>query len=78
MVFTIPQTCSGTKGDTMVYFKTEKGRDAVQSVKLPTTEWLPGHIYTYTLLMAPKSKIEVLISIKDWEGVEINEDIYIQ
>ena len=78
MVFTIPQTCSGTKGDTMVYFKTEKGRDAVQSVKLPTTEWLPGHIYTYTLLMAPTSKIEVLISIKDWEGVEINEDIYIQ
>ena len=78
MVFTIPQTCSGTKGDTMVYFKTEKGRDAVQSVKLPTTEWLPGYIYTYTLLMAPTSKIEVLISIKDWEGVEINEDIYIQ
>lgn len=78
MVFTIPQTCSGTKGDTIVYFKTEKGGDAVQSVKLPTTEWLPGHIYTYTLLMAPTSKIEVLISIKDWEGVEINEDIYIQ
>lgn len=78
MVFTIPQTCSGTKGDTMVYFKTENGRDAVQSVKLPTTEWLPGHIYTYTLLMAPTSKIEVLISIKNWEGVEINEDIYIQ
>lgn len=77
MVFAIPQTCSGAKGETKVYFKTEKGGAAIQSVTLPTTDWLPGHIYTYTLLMAPTSKIDVLISIKPWEGVEINEDIHI-
>ena len=77
MVFTIPQTCSGSKGDTFVSFKTREGGETIQTVKLPTTEWLPGHIYTYTLLMAPKSRIDVLISIKDWEGVEINEDIHI-
>ena len=77
MVFAIPQTCSGAKGETKVYFKTKKGGDAIQSVTLPTTDWLPGHIYTYTLLMAPTSKIDVLISIKPWEGVEINEDIHI-
>ena len=77
MVFAIPQTCSGAKGETTVFFKTEKGGDAIQSVTLPTTDWLPGHIYTYTLLMPPTSKIQVLISIKPWEGVEINEDIHI-
>ena len=77
MVFAIPQTCSGAKGETKVYFKTAKGGDAIQSVTLPTTDWLPGHIYTYTLLMPPTSKIHVLISIKPWEGVEINEDIHI-
>lgn len=77
MVFTIPQTCSGTRGNTVIYFKTKQGGDAVQAVKIPQTEWLPGHIYTYTLLISPTSNIEVLISIKDWEAVEINEDIHI-
>ncbi|MGN1225707.1 MAG: fimbrillin family protein, partial [Candidatus Cryptobacteroides sp.] len=76
VVFAIPQSSSGTKGPTKAYFTTTKGGDAVNEITLPAVKWEPGVIYDYTFIIS-QSKIEVQISIKDWELVEINEDIHI-
>ncbi|MGN0188454.1 MAG: fimbrillin family protein [Candidatus Cryptobacteroides sp.] len=76
MAFAIPQVSSGGETPTTAHFRTQKGGDAVHSVLLPSVEWKPGVIYTYTFVVS-QSKIEVKITIKDWEIVEVNEDIHI-
>ena len=77
VVLAIPQEISSTAEKlTSVHFTTSKGGAADHYANLPATEWEPGKIYTYTLLIE-KSDIEVLVSIKDWNEVQSNENIYI-
>ena len=76
VVFAIPQSSSGAKGPTKAYFTTQKGGDAVNEITLPAVQWEPGVIYSYCFVIS-QSKIEVEITIKDWEPVEINQDIHI-
>ena len=77
LVFCIPQTCSpaDTK-QTIVYFKTEKAGDAVHSAPLPPMQWEQGKIYSYTLLVN-KSDLEISVSIKDWDEIQANEDLFL-
>ena len=77
LVFAIPQSISSTpEKPTSVHFTTARGGAADHHATLPAVTWEPGKIYTYTLLIE-KSDIEVLISIKDWNEVQSNENIYI-
>lgn len=77
VVFAIPQTCSSEKdGSTSVHFKTKGGGDVDHTAVLPTLEWKPGKIYTYTLLIE-KSSVEVVVTIKDWNEVQSTVDINI-
>lgn len=77
IVFAIPQTISSTPEKlTSVHFKTSRGGAADHHANLPYTTWEPGKIYTYTLLIQ-KSDIKVLLSIKDWNEIQSNENIYI-
>lgn len=76
VVMAIPQSSSGAKGPTKVFFTTSEGGDAVNEITLPAVQWEPGVIYSYTFIIS-QSKIDVEITIKDWEPVEINEDIHI-
>lgn len=77
IVFAIPQTISSTPEKlTSVHFKTSRGGAADHHANLPHTTWEPGKIYTYTLLIQ-KSDIKVLLSIKDWNEIQSNENIYI-
>ena len=76
VVMAIPQSSSGAKGPTKVFFTTSEGGDAVNEITLPEVQWEPGVIYSYTFIIS-QSKIDVEITIKDWEPVEINEDIHI-
>ena len=77
LVFCIPQTCSpaDTK-QTIVYFKTEKAGDAVHSAPLPKMQWEPGKIYSYTLLIN-KSDLEISVTIKAWDEIQANEDLFL-
>ena len=77
LVFCIPQTCSpsDTK-QTTVNFKTEKAGDAVHSAPLPKMQWEPGKIYSYTLLIN-KSDLEISVTIKDWDEIQSNEDLFL-
>ena len=77
LVFCIPQTCSpdDTK-QTIVYFKTEKAGHAVHSAPLPKMQWEPGKIYSYTLLIN-KSDLEISVTIKDWDEIQANEDLFL-
>ena len=77
LVFCIPQTCSpaDTK-QTIVYFKTKKAGDAVHSAPLPKMQWEPGKIYSYTLLIN-KSDLEISVTIKDWDEIQANEDLFL-
>ncbi|MBQ6879019.1 MAG: fimbrillin family protein [Bacteroidales bacterium] len=77
IVFAIPQTISSTPEKlTSVHFKTSRGGAADHQAILPSTTWEPGKIYTYTFLIK-KSDIEVWLSIKDWNEIQSNENIYI-
>lgn len=76
IVFAIPQTISTPEKLTSVHFKTSRGGAADHQAILPSTTWEPGKIYTYTFLIQ-KSDIEVLLSIKDWNEIQSNENIYI-
>ena len=76
VVMAIPQSSSGAKGPTKVFFTTSEGGEAVNEITLPPVQWEPGVIYKYTFIVS-QSKIDVEITIKDWEPVEINEDIHI-
>ncbi len=76
VVLAIPQSSSGAKGPTKAYFTTQNGGDAVNEITLPAVQWEPGVIYSYCFVIS-QSKIEVEITIKDWEPVEINQDIHI-
>lgn len=76
VVMAIPQSSSGAKGPTKVFFTTSEGGAAVNEITLPEVQWEPGVIYSYTFIIS-QSKIDVDITIKDWEPVEINEDIHI-
>ena len=76
VVFAIPQSSSGAKGPTKAYFTTQNGGNAVNEITLPAVQWEPGVIYSYCFVIS-QSKIEVEITIKDWEPVEINQDIHI-
>ena len=77
LVFCIPQTCSpaDTK-QTTVNFKTEKAGNAVHSAPLPKMQWEPGKIYSYTLLIN-KSDLEISVTIKDWDEIQANEDLFL-
>lgn len=77
LVFCIPQTCSpaDTK-QTIIYFKTEKTGDAVHSAPLPKMQWEPGKIYSYTLLIN-KSDLDISVTIKDWDEIQANEDLFL-
>ncbi len=77
LVFCIPQTCSpaDTK-QTIVYFKTEKAGDAVHSAPLPKMQWEAGKVYSYTLLVN-KSDLEISVTIKDWDKIQANEDLFL-
>ena len=77
LVFCIPQTCSpaDTK-QTTVNFKTEKAGNAVHSAPLPKMQWEPGKIYSYTLLIN-KSDLEISVTIKDWDEIQANEDLFV-
>lgn len=77
LVFAIPQQISSTdKMLTSVHFTTLRGGAADHYATIPTITWEPGKIYTYTLLIE-KSEIQVLVSIKDWNEIQSNENIYI-
>ena len=76
VVMAIPQSSSGAKGPTKAYFTTQNGGNAVNEITLPAVQWKPGVIYSYCFVIS-QSKIEVEITIKDWEPVEINQDIHI-
>ena len=77
LVFCIPQTCSPAETkQTIVYFKTEKAGDAVHSAPLPKMQWEPGKIYSYTLLIN-KSDLEISVTIKDWDEIQANEDLFL-
>ena len=77
LVFCIPQTCSpaDTK-QTTVNFKTEKAGNAVHSAPLPKMQWEPGKVYSYTLLIN-KSDLEISVTIKDWDEIQANEDLFL-
>lgn len=77
LVFCIPQTCSpaDTK-QTTVNFKTEKAGNAVHSAPLPKMQWEPGKVYSYTLLVN-KSDLEISVTIKDWDEIQANEDLFL-
>ena len=77
LVFCIPQTCSPSETkQTTVNFKTEKAGDAVHSAPLPKMQWEPGKVYSYTLLVN-KSNLEISVSIKDWDEIQANEDLFL-
>lgn len=77
LVFCIPQTCSPSETkQTTVNFKTKKAGDAVHSAPLPKMQWEPGKIYSYTLLVN-KSDLEISVSIKDWDEIQANEDLFL-
>ena len=77
LVFCIPQTCSPAETkQTIVYFKTKKAGDAVHSAPLPKMQWEPGKIYSYTLLIN-KSDLEISVTIKDWDKIQANEDLFL-
>lgn len=77
IVFAIPQTCSDPQyGNTVIHFKTTGGGDVDNTVVLPSIDWVPGKIYTYTLLIK-RSSVKVVVSIKDWNEVESTVDINI-
>ena len=77
LVFCIPQTCSPSETkQTTVNFKTEKAGDAVHSAPLPKMQWEPGKVYTYTLLIN-KSNLEISVTIKDWDEIQANEDLFL-
>ena len=77
LVFCIPQTCSPAETkQTIVYFKTEKAGDAVHSAPLPKMQWEPGKVYSYTLLIN-KSDLEISVTIKDWDEIQANEDLFL-
>ena len=77
LVFCIPQTCSPSETmQTTVNFKTEKAGDAVHSAALPKMQWEQGKIYSYTLLVN-KSNLEISVSIKDWDEIQANEDLFL-
>ena len=77
LVFCIPQTCSPSETkQTTVNFKTEKARDAVHSAPLPKMQWEAGKVYTYTLLIN-KSDLEISVTIKDWDKIQANEDLFL-
>ncbi len=77
VVFAIPQTCSDPRyGSTSVHFKTTGGGNVDNTAVLPSIEWQPGKIYTYTLLIE-RSSVEITVSIKDWNEVQSTVDINI-
>ena len=77
LVFCIPQTCSPAETkQTIVYFKTKKAGDAVHSAPLPKMQWEPGKVYSYTLLIN-KSDLEISVTIKDWDEIQANEDLFL-
>ncbi|MDD7009729.1 MAG: fimbrillin family protein [Candidatus Cryptobacteroides sp.] len=77
LVFCIPQTCSPSETkQTTVNFKTEKAGAAVHSAPLPKMQWEPGKVYTYTLLIN-KSDLEISVTIKDWDKIQANEDLFL-
>ncbi len=77
VVFAIPQTCSDPRyGSTSVHFKTTGGGNVDNTAVLPSLEWQPGKIYTYTLLIE-RSSVEITVSIKDWNEVQSTVDINI-
>lgn len=77
VVVAIPQTiCTTDEKLTTVHFKTSRGGNADHHATLPSTTWEPGKIYTYTLLIE-KSDVQILVSIKDWNEVQSNENLYI-
>ena len=77
LVFCIPQTCSPAETkQTTVNFKTEKAGNAIHSAPLPKMQWEPGKVYTYTLLIN-KSDLEISVTIKDWDKIQANEDLFL-
>ena len=77
LVFCIPQTCSPSEiKQTTVNFKTEKAGNAVHSAPLPKMQWEAGKVYTYTLLVN-KSDLEISVTIKDWDKIQANEDLFL-
>lgn len=77
LVFCIPQTCSPAETkQTTVNFKTEKAGNAIHSAPLPKMQWEPGKIYSYTLLVN-KSDLEISVTIKDWDEIQANEDLFL-
>ena len=77
IVFAIPQTCSDSRyGDTVLHFKTTGGGNVDNTVVLPSIKWEAGKIYTYTLLIK-RSKVQVEVTVKDWNEVQSTVDINI-
>lgn len=76
LAFVIPQECSSSKGKTRIYFRTKDGGSTLHSAELENIIWEPGKIYTYTLHVN-RSNINVTVSIKDWEVLQSNVDIYL-
>ena len=76
LVYAIPQSRSASDKPTYVYFKTKNSGSDVQSAKLPDVKWEPGKIYKYTLLINASS-VEINITIKDWNTVSSNNNIYL-
>lgn len=76
LAFVIPQECSSSKGKTQIFFRTEAGGSTLHSAELDNITWEPGKIYTYTFYVN-RSKIDITVSIKNWEIVQSNVDIYL-
>lgn len=76
LAFVIPQECSSSKGKTQIFFRTEAGGSTLHSAELENITWVPGKIYTYTFYVN-RSNIDITVSIKNWEIVQSNVDIYL-
>lgn len=75
LVFAIPQTIAANT-TTFTFTTQNGGADMLHTVYLPEITWEPGKIYIYTLNIAG-TKIEVNVSIKEWNKIASNVDIYV-
>lgn len=77
LLYVVPQICSKANlGDTIIHIFTEEGKDADHTVALPSIEWKPNKIYTYTLKISV-SDVKLIVSIKDWIPLQSNNDIHL-
>lgn len=74
VIFAIPQTIE--EDQVTFVFKTGVGDTAIHRAKLPAITWQPGKKYIYTMTLKG-AELDVAVTIKEWNEVKSNVDIYI-